>query len=158
MLNNMDNEHIMFQQLVLLPSLDPSLLQSDMDDMGKGLQSMVNCVKNPSVWRFPAVYVYDCIWINKHISTASFFDKEHQYIRCGVYSWFYSSISTTGGMANHFPTGMSTSEVLRVEDHPRFYRNFNFLFDTYQLILISSLVAPCYIPTQIPNSSWISPT
>lgn len=45
----MDNEHIMFQQLVLLPSLDPSLLQSDMDDMGKGLQSMVNCVKNPSV-------------------------------------------------------------------------------------------------------------
>ena len=107
----------MFQQLVLLPSVDPSLLQSDMDDMGKRLQGMVNCVKNSSVWRFPAVYVYDCIWIYKHISTASFFWQRtsiYQSVRCGVYSWFYSSISTTMflwlhslGMAKHFPA-MST--------------------------------------------------
>ena len=134
MLNNMDNEHIMFQQLVLLPSVDPSLLQSDMMTWAKGCRVWWIVWKTPvsddsQLCMYTIVYEYINIYQQHH-----FFDKEHQYINqvWGIqlvlllhlhhhdFLWLHSL-----GMANHFPT-MSTSEFLRVEDHPRFYKKKRF--------------------------------
>ena len=121
MLNNMDNEHIMFQQLVLLPSVDPSLLQSDMMTWAKGCRVWWIVWKTPvsddsQLCMYTIVYEYINIYQQHH-----FFDKEHQYInQSGV---GYTAGSTPPSPPPWFPVAPFTGhgQPLPNDEHKRIF-------------------------------------